>query len=178
MPAPRRIVVFLGVGLLAASQSGNIIRLGDASPMVIAAWRLLIASLLLAPLAGRRLGELRSLSRREVALLVAAGFALAAHFVVWIAAVQMTTVANATVFFAVNPVITASAGHFLFGERITRPLLLSIGVGLLGVVVLALGDLQLDPEQIPGDVLKLAAQKMIGRQRSRAGDHFCAAPRS
>jgi drug/metabolite transporter (DMT)-like permease len=155
MPVPRRVVVFLVVGILAASQSGNIIRLGDAHPVAIATWRLLIASALLAPLAGRRLGELRRLSRGEVGLLFAAGASLAAHFVVWIAAVQMTTVANAAVFFAINPVITASAGHLIFGERITRKLFVAIGFGLLGVVALGLGDLTLDPEQLPGDLAAL-----------------------
>ncbi|MEE8410659.1 MAG: hypothetical protein V3T05_13745 [Myxococcota bacterium] len=41
-----RIYIFLAIGLVAASQSGNIIRIGDAHPVAIAAWRLLLASLL------------------------------------------------------------------------------------------------------------------------------------
>ena len=155
MSAPRHVYGFLVVGILAASQSGNIIRLGDANPVAIAAWRLLIAAVLLAPLAGSRLRELAGLTKTEVALLVVAGATLAAHFFAWIAAVQMTTVANAAVFFGANPVITASAGHFIFGERITRRLLVSIGVGLLGVVVLGLGDLGFDREHVLGDVTAL-----------------------
>ena len=47
-----------------------------------------------------------------------AGAALATHFFAWIAAVQLSTVANAAVFFSVNPVIIALAGYFIFGERV------------------------------------------------------------
>ena len=53
MSTPRRATLFLIIGLAAASQSGNIIRLADAHPVALAAWRLLIASALLAPLVAR-----------------------------------------------------------------------------------------------------------------------------
>ncbi|MFC1654976.1 EamA family transporter, partial [Myxococcota bacterium] len=99
MKIPGKVYLFLAFGLLAASQSGNIIRLGEAHPVAIAAWRLIIAALLLLPLCGGRLRELKKLSGLDRALLVLAGIFLATHFFTWIAAVQMTTVANAAVFF-------------------------------------------------------------------------------
>lgn len=151
MTVPRRVVIFLCIGLAAASQSGNIIRLGEAHPVAMAAWRLLIASCLLAPLAGRDLLKLRELSRREVALLVAAGLALAAHFFTWIAAVQLTTVANAAVFFSINPVITAAGGWLVFGECVGGRLLVSIVLGIMGVAVIGGGDLSFSREHLPGD---------------------------
>jgi len=43
MFAPRRTYIVLVIGLLAVSQSGNIIRLGDAPAVTIAAWRLALA---------------------------------------------------------------------------------------------------------------------------------------
>jgi drug/metabolite transporter (DMT)-like permease len=153
MSVPRNVALFLGVGILAASQSGNLVRLADAHPVAIAAWRLGIASALLAPIAGRRLETLRRLDRREVGLLVLAALALAAHFFTWIAAVQHTSVANAAVFFAVNPVITAIAAHLLYGERLTRRLGLSIALGLLGVAAIGAADLGLRREQLFGDAL-------------------------
>jgi drug/metabolite transporter (DMT)-like permease len=153
MAVPRTLVVFLAVGLLAASQSGNIVRIGDAPASAIAAWRLLLAALLLAPLAGGRLAALRDLDRRDWILLGLAGAALAFHFLTWIAAVQRTTVANAATFFAVNPVITAVAGHLVFGERLGRRLLGAIAVGFVGVAVLGLADLRFSREHLPGDAL-------------------------
>lgn len=153
MAVPKSVALFLAVGILAASQSGNIIRLADAPPLAIAAWRLLIAAVLLAPLAGRRLRVLRTLGRRKLALLLLAGATLAAHFVAWIAAVQHTTVANAATFFAVNPVLTATAAHFLFGERVSKRLVGSILLGLGGVLAIAAADLRFGREHLLGDGL-------------------------
>jgi drug/metabolite transporter (DMT)-like permease len=139
------------VGLVAASQSGNIIRLGDAHPVTIAAFRLGLASLFFIALSGAKLRQLWTLSQREVGLLFAAGVALAFHFFAWIGAVQLTTVANAAIFFAINPVITSTAAHFVFQERLTGRLLASIGLGLFGVAVLGWQDLNLSPQHLPGD---------------------------
>ncbi len=152
MSVPRSVYVFLVVGLIAASQSGNLIKLGQAHPVAITAWRLLLATVLLAPLAARQYGLLRRLSRRDLILLFVAGAALAAHFFTWIAAVQMSTVANAAVFFSVNPVIIALAGYFFFGERVGPRLLLSIGLGLVGVIIIGWGDLRFRPEYLLGDL--------------------------
>jgi len=153
--AARQAFFFLALGLLAVSQSGNIIRLGQAHPAAIAAWRLLLATLVLGPLAGRRLASLARLTRGEWSLLLFSGAALAAHFYTWIAAVQMTTVANAAIFFAVNPVFTAMAAHFIFGERLGRPLLLSIVLGLSGVVVIGVGDFSLTASSAAGSAMAL-----------------------
>ncbi len=155
MTAPKRVILFLGLGLVAASQAGNIIRLGDGHPVALSAWRLIIATTLLAPLAGRELVALRRLTRREAVLLVLAGAALAAHFFAWIAAVQLTTVANAAVFFSCNPIVIAAAGLLFFKEPVGRRLIGSIALGLAGVVVIGGGDLSFSREHLAGDGLAL-----------------------
>jgi drug/metabolite transporter (DMT)-like permease len=155
MSTPRRATLFLILGLAAASQSGNIIRLADAHPVALAAWRLMIASALLAPLAGKDLKLLFRLSRNDALLLILAGITLAAHFFAWIAAVQHTTVANAAVFFSINPVFTATASFLFFKERAGPKLMLSIAVGISGVAVLGGGDLSFNREHLDGDLLAL-----------------------
>ena len=154
MPRIPRQALFLAVGLLAASQSGNIIRLGDAPALVMAAWRLLLASALLLPFAARQRGALGGLGRREILLLGLAGLALAGHLATWIAGVQHTSVASAMLVFAINPVFTASAALFL-GERPSRRLALSIGCGLAGVAIMGWGDLGLSSQYALGDALAL-----------------------
>lgn len=161
MRTPAHVLPFLAVGIFAASQSGNIIRLGDAHPIAIAAWRLAIASLLLAPLAGRRLAGLARLSAGDWLSLVLAGTAIAGHFFTWIAAVQRTTVANAAVFFAINPVMTAAAGWVFFGEKPTRGLVASVVLGLAGVAVLGWADLDLSPENLAGDAFAIACSVLF-----------------
>jgi len=155
MATPKKVIVFLGLGLIAASQAGNIIRLGDAHPVALSAWRLVIAALLLAPLAGRDLTALRRLSRKEVVLLLLTGTALAVHFFAWIAAVQLTTVANAAVFFSCNPVIIAVGGLLFFKEAVDRWLLGSIALGLAGVAAIGGGDLSFSREHLAGDAMAL-----------------------
>ncbi len=151
MSIPRQVYLFLAVGLVATSQSANIIRLGDAHPVAITAWRLLFAALMLAPIAGRSLAEVRRLTGREWVLLGVAGAALATHFFAWIGAVQLTTVANASMAFSINPVITATAGYLIFGEKVTKNLTLSIIFGVAGVTVICWSDLSFEPGHLLGD---------------------------
>lgn len=146
---------------MAASQSGNIIRLGHAHPVAIAAWRLVLAALVLLPIAGRRLGELTRLTARQLALLLLAGAALAVHFFAWITAVQWTTVANAAIFFAVNPILTATAAHLFFGERASWRLALSVGLGLCGVAVIGLDELDLTAGSLSGDAMALLCSALF-----------------
>lgn len=150
---PARVVLALCIGLIAASQSGNIVRIGNAPPIVIAAWRLTIASLLMGLLAGRNLLSVRNLSKSDLFWLLVAGIALAFHFFAWIAGVQNTTVANAAICFSVNPVITATAARLIYGEPMTRSLLLSIALGIVGVSMLGLGDLRPEVQYLKGDAL-------------------------
>jgi len=150
---PWSVAAFLVVGLFAASQSGNIIRLADASPFAIAGWRLVMAAAVLALITGRRLRALAGLDGRHRLMLVLAGVALAGHLFAWIAAVQHTTVANAAVFFSINPVFTALAAHLIYRERITPRLAAAIGLGLAGVAIPALSDLHLGSAHLLGDGL-------------------------
>jgi drug/metabolite transporter (DMT)-like permease len=173
---PRAIYLFLAVGLVAASQSGNIVRLGDAHPVAIVAWRLVLASLFMALLAGPRLAELSRLSRRQRWMLALAGTALAGHLIAWVAAVQLTTVANAAIFFAVNPILTALAARYFLGERLTARRLFAAALGLAGVAVIGLGELQLSLDSLAGDGLALfcsflfTAYFLLGRRLRREID--------
>jgi drug/metabolite transporter (DMT)-like permease len=151
MATPRSVYVFLAVGVVAASQSGNLIRIGDASPVAVVAWRLLLASLIFLPLAWPDRQALLALPGRDRLVLLLAGVGLAAHLISWTAAVQHTTVANAAVFFAVNPVLVALGGFLIFGERFGLRFAVSLALGLGGVAVLGGGDLQLRPEQLAGN---------------------------
>ena len=160
-PAPRSTYLFLAIGLIVASQSGNIIRLGAAHPVAITAWRLAIATLILAPVAGGDLRALLRLPPLDRGLLVLAGVALAAHFFAWIAAVQHTTVANAAVFFAVNPVMTAGAAHVLFRERITPRFVAAVALGIVGVTIIGGEDFRLQRDHLTGDALAVLCSALF-----------------
>ena len=176
MKVPGKVYLFLAAGLVAASQSGNIIRLGEAHPVAIAAWRLIIAAVILVPLAGGRLRELKKLSGMDQVLLLLSGIFLATHFFTWIAAVQMTTVANAAVFFSINPVMAALGGLIFFKERIGWRLGAAIGLGVAGVLVIGLDDFSISREHFAGDLwavvcaVLFAGYFLIGRRLRRTLD--------
>jgi drug/metabolite transporter (DMT)-like permease len=153
---PRSVYLFLAVGLIAASQSGNLVRLAaNAPPVTIAAWRLLLASILFVPLAGPQFTCLKKLRPKEWMLLLASGAALSAHLCLWIAAVQKTNVVSAAIFFSINPLFTSVAAFFIFRERLTARLFLSIGLGLLGTVAIGWSDFGSDQNHFEGDALAL-----------------------
>jgi len=142
--------------------------------VAIAAWRLVIAAMLLLPLAGRGLKEILRLSGSERLLLVLAGLSLAAHFFTWIAAVQATTVANAAIFFSINPVVVAVAGFLIFKERLGWKLYLAIALGLCGALVIGLDDFSLAPGHLKGDAWAMvsavlfAAYFLLGKRVRRS----------
>jgi drug/metabolite transporter (DMT)-like permease len=176
--APRTTLLFLAIGIVAAAQSANIIRIGDAPPLVMAAWRLTLAVLLLLPLTGRSMKSLIALTRWEWLLLLVGGGMLAGHLITWIAAVQNTTVANATLFFSISPLTTALMAHFIFGEQLTKRLFISIGLGLSGVALIGWDDCQINSGRLTGDLLSLlsvlffTSYLLIGKRLQRV----CATP--
>lgn len=133
----------LTVGILAVSVSAVLIRLaqGDAPSLVIAAGRTSIASLLLLPFClGWRRAELRRMSRTDWLLALLAGALLGVHFASWISSLAYTTVASSTVLVTTSPLWVGIASPFLLKERVSRPLIVGIGLALAGSSVIALWD--------------------------------------
>ena len=92
---PLQLLVLLA-GILAVSTASIFIRYAQpaASSITIAAGRLVFATLALAPFAlTRHHAALARLTARELRLAALAGMFLAAHFALWIASLERTTVA-------------------------------------------------------------------------------------
>lgn len=101
-------------------------------PLTVAAGRIALASLILTPIAwGRSARELREVSRRDLALAIAAGVCLAAHFATWISSLAYTSVASSTALVTTNPVFVALATWLIFRER--------LGAGTWAGVLLTVG---------------------------------------
>ena len=157
--APRRrlshwLVLLLGV---AATSTGSIlVRLAEAPPLAVAAWRLSLATVILAPLAiGAFRRESGRLTPRERWLLVGSGFSLSLHFAFWITSLSYTSVSSSVILVATNPIWVALMLRFVVGERIPRASVVAIGVALAGTVAISYGDLALSPRALLGDLLAL-----------------------
>ena len=134
--------IVLLVGVAALSWAAPLIRLADAPPLVVASLRMTFAALPLLALSGlRRREELSLLERRDVALLLLAGIALAAHFGFWVASLQDTSIAASTAIVATQPLFVGLGAWLWLRERPTRALFAAIAIAACGALLLAGSDL-------------------------------------
>ena len=133
----------LAFGILATSTASIFIRFAqtEAPSIVIAACRLLLATLILSPLAATRYrNDLKKLSRDELRPAMLSGFFLALHFATWITSLEYTSVASSVVFVSTAPLWVALLSPFTLREPVTRPVLLGMLLALAGGVIIGLSD--------------------------------------
>lgn len=169
-PAARGVPPELILAAVAASFSAPFIRWADAPPLVTGSARTLLALLIALPAAIRvlraegarqarseapaRNWALFGLSRQDLVWVGVAAVALALHFATWITGLDETSVASATVLVNAHPLIVLGAEAFFFGRVVRRREWGGAGLALLGVLVLAGGDLGLHgPRALQGDAL-------------------------
>jgi drug/metabolite transporter (DMT)-like permease len=138
-----RVAGALLIAIAAVSTSSIFIRFAqvEAPSLVIAALRLTLATLLLAPIAWRRYREeLRSLGRGEVRLVILAGLFLAAHFATWISSLEYTRVASSVVFVSTGPLWVALLSPLLLEERLRGAAVAGLAIAILGGGTIGLSD--------------------------------------
>jgi drug/metabolite transporter (DMT)-like permease len=138
---PPALVLILGVG--AVSTAAIFIRYAQAyaPSLVIAAFRLGIAALLLAPVALLRYrDELRSLRPTDLGFALLSGVFLALHFAAWITSLEYTTVASSVVLVTTTPLWVALMSPFTLREPLSRPVLGGMALALAGGMIVGLSD--------------------------------------
>jgi len=140
---PIHPVLALVFAILAASTSSIFIRYAQESApsLVIAAGRLTLATLILAPIAlTRRRTELANLNRRDLFLALLSGLFLALHFATWISSLEYTTVASSVVLVSTVPLWVALLSPFTIKEPISRLVLIGMVLALVGGAIVGLSD--------------------------------------
>ena len=136
--------LLLAVAVVVVSTASILVRYAQAegaSSAAIAAGRLTIAVLLLAPFAWSRAGaELLRLSRRDLAVCAASGLLLALHFWTWIASLEHTSVASSAALVTTNPIWVAILSAWLLHEVPPRLQQAGIAVTLAGTVLVFIAD--------------------------------------
>jgi drug/metabolite transporter (DMT)-like permease len=131
------------IGVLAASTSSIFIRFAqrDAPSLVIASYRLVIATMLLLPvLRFRFLTEYTSLGRRERGYCLLSGVFLAIHFATWIRSLEFTSVASSVVLVQTAPLFVALLSPIILNERPGGYFVLGLGLCMAGSVLVGLSD--------------------------------------
>ena len=163
---PILVIIF---GILAVSTGSIFVRYAQvyAPSIVIAAYRLGLATLFLAPIALIRYrSELARIQGNERRLAIGSGIFLALHFATWITSLEFTTVVSSVVLVSTAPLWVALLSPITIKEPLTKPV-------LIGMICPPFNEF-IRGEAFIGDLLALAGAWMaagyllIGR-RLRAG---------
>lgn len=158
-----RLYGVLLMGVVAVSFGAILVRLCEAPSLVVATYRLAIASLIVAPVGlVLRRGEVTALSRGDILWAALSGMFLTLHFVFWIASLEYTTVASSVVFVSTSPVFVGIASHFLTRDKLSLTMFAGIGLALLGGIVIGWNDLELGGQALRGDLLAIVGAGMVG----------------
>ncbi len=161
-------------GILAVSTGAIFVRLADAPALVIAAYRLGLATLILLPIAwwkGRE--DLKRLGLRDFKLALLSGLFLSLHFATWISSLDFTSVANSVVLVNTNPLWVALLSPLITRERIGPIALMGILISFIGGGIIGVGDFTIGGDRLIGDGLALAGSicmalyLLIGRNLRR-----------
>ena len=131
------------IAILAVSTASIFIRFAqrEAPSLVIAALRLTVASLILAPIALTRYrNELRKLTRSDLLLGLLSGIFLAIHFATWISSLEYTSIASSVVLVSTGPLWVALLSPIFLKEQLTKPVLTGMLLALLGGTIIGLSD--------------------------------------
>jgi len=155
--APFHPFIALAAGIAAVSTGAIFARLADAPPLVIAAYRVgLATAVLLPPALLKARHEIAVLSGRDLKLAALSGLFLALHFATWISSLEYTSVANSVVLVNTNPLWVGVLTPWITKERIRPVVAVGIGLSVVGGIIIGAGDFAVGGKALLGDVLALA----------------------
>jgi drug/metabolite transporter (DMT)-like permease len=177
MPSDEPPAILVATVLIAAvaaiSLAAIFARLAEAPGGVVALWRMVFATAVIAP-AGVR--ALRRAPPPRAAMLpaLAAGALLALHFATWLTSLAYTTVAASVTLVTTAPLWVALMA-WIGGLRPRPGALAGLGLALVGGAIIGFGDLAGGSAPLLGDGLALAGAVsvagylLLGRRAQRAG---------
>jgi len=155
--------IVLPVGVVAISFASIFIKLCEAPPLIIAAYRLTLATIILLLWTfprPRNWKDLRFLNLRDVLASSLAGLFLSFHFAFWITSLRHTSVASSVILVTTNPIFVALLSLVLFREKLSAPLLGSILLAVGGGFLIGWEDFCKGGAGLTGDLLALVGALM------------------
>ncbi len=147
-------IILLLLGIIAISTASIFIKLCDAPALIIATYRMVIASLILMPWASYQ-KVWKGWGKKDVAWLIFSGTLLSLHFAFWIASLKYTSVASSVVLVTTHPIFVGIGSWLFLKERLGLNLILGIGFSVIGSGLIGYGDMALSKEALMGDGLAL-----------------------
>jgi drug/metabolite transporter (DMT)-like permease len=170
-----RLYLLLPIGIIAISTASIFIKLCDAPVLIIATYRMVLASLALMPFACHE-KTWRGWERSDLGWLFLSGLFLSFHFAFWIASLKYTSVASSVVLVTTHPIFVGFGGWLFLKERLGLNLIFGIALCVLGSGLIGYGDMSLSKEALMGDGLALlgaitaSGYLLVGRKMRKDRD--------
>ncbi|MDP2961101.1 MAG: DMT family transporter [candidate division Zixibacteria bacterium] len=148
------LVLFLAVA--SVSWASIFIKLSDAPSLIIAFYRMGLSSFFLLPFFIKKgLADYKALTKNELLLCLLSGVFLGFHFVTWISSLAYTSVSSSVVIVATQPVFVALFTPMILKEKIDFWVFVAIIIALIGIFIIAGGDIKIGQTNLKGDFLSL-----------------------
>jgi len=162
----QKVLAYIGlfIAVISSAWAAIFVRFAaEASPLVIAFYRMLVASIFWIPFywiwpVKKKVKP----SNRDMWLMIVAGLALCFHFATWITSLTYTTVSSSVFLILTLPIMIAVAAHFFLGERLNRWHFFAFFLTLTGAFLIVGGDLKISGDYLIGDLLALAGAFFAG----------------
>jgi drug/metabolite transporter (DMT)-like permease len=148
------LYLLLPIGIIAVSTASIFIKLCDAPVLTTAAYRMMLASLMLTPFACHQ-KTWRGWERDDLGWFFISGLLLSLHFAFWIASLKYTSVASSVVLVTTHPIFVGIGGWLFLKERLRLNLIFGIALSVLGSGLISYGDMSLSRQAFMGDGLAL-----------------------
>jgi len=172
-----RLYIILPIGIIAISTASIFTKLCDAPSLIIAAYRLVLVSLMLMPFACYK-KTWRGWKRDEIGWFLLSGLFLSLHFAFWIASLKYTSVASSVVLVTTHPIFVGIGASLFLNERLRINLILGIALSVFGSGLISYGDMTLSREALTGDGLAIlgaiaaSGYLLVGRKMRKDKDLF------
>jgi len=157
-PPPRpprgRVLLILALAVAAVSCAAIFVRLAEAPGVVVAFYRMLLASLVMLPLTLRALRR-TPLSGPNLRLTAAAGALLAVHFATWISSLSLTSVTASVTLVSTSPLWVALFAWLFLNKLPGLGVMVGALLAVAGAATIAFGDTGSGSAPLLGQALAL-----------------------
>jgi drug/metabolite transporter (DMT)-like permease len=136
--------VVLAFALVGISFAGPLVKLSNADPLAIAAWRLGFSLIIVAGfvIATGQWREWMDAGRATILISILGGVFLALHFWAWNASIHLTTIAASVTLVSIQPAIVAALSAILLREAPTWRQVGGMAIAIGGAFLIASPDLR------------------------------------
>jgi len=156
------LTLFFGVFCL--SSSAIFVKLSTAPSSITAFYRLLFTAVMLLPVlifSKTNRDALLGITKKQAMQILAAGFLLAVHYVLWFESLRYTSVASSTVLVTLQPLFSIVWGYLFLKERYSKTALMGCAIAIGGAMIIGWGDFRISGLALLGDIMAFAAAGVI-----------------